>query len=370
MSDAEESSSNIWERFRLRAVFLHLGLVATCIAYIVLGAWLFQAIERPVELRIRDQALNMFEKVKEEFLSNVTLSNKNVEDTVDAYIGNMLTLFENPHYAHVFETHLTNNTSDRDIWTFPAAVLFTTTTIIPVGYGNVCPASELGRMLLIIYGIVGIPLALVTMADTGKFISRAVTIWFEESMAIPTGLFLSVLCFYPVIGGLLFHHYADLQFRDAIYFSFTSIFTIGFGDLMPSINVIYLVVFIVFGVILVTITIDFVAAEVIDHIHYMGRHVGKAREIAGKMMQLAQSINMNRGITGLTAGMNQLQALARFGLLGKIDREVLEKGTPYAFAPFLEDMDFMDNASVYSPTKDEKEKPTLNQHPVRHLYLS
>ena len=48
----------------------------------------------------------------------------------------------------------------------------------------------------------------------------------------------------------------------------------------------YLVVFIVFGVILVTITIDFVAAEVIDHIHYMGRHVGKAREIAGKMIQV------------------------------------------------------------------------------------
>ncbi|KHJ83810.1 Ion channel [Oesophagostomum dentatum] len=216
--------------------------------------------------------------------------------------------------------------------------------------------------------MVGIPLALVTMADTGKFISRGVTIWFEESMAVPTGLFLSLLCFYPVIGGLLFHHYADLQFRDAIYFSFTSIFTIGFGDLMPSINVTYLVVFIVFGVILVTITIDFVAAEVIDHIHYMGRHVGKAREIAGKMIQLAQSINMNRGITGLTAGMNQLQALARFGLLGRIDREVLEKGTPYAFAPFLEDMDFMDNASVYTPTKDEK--PVRNQIPVRHLYYS
>ncbi|KHJ77376.1 Ion channel, partial [Oesophagostomum dentatum] len=219
---------------RLRAVFLHLGLVITCIAYIVAGAWLFQAIERPVELEIREQALGMFDKLKEEFLSNVTETNKNVEDAVDDYIGNMLTLFENPHYAHVFETHLTNHTNDKDIWTFPAAVLFTTTTIIPVGYGNVCPASELGRLLLIIYGMVGIPLALVTMADTGKFISRGVTIWFEESMAVPTGLFLSLLCFYPVIGGLLFHHYADLQFRDAIYFSFTSIFTIGFGDLMVS----------------------------------------------------------------------------------------------------------------------------------------
>ncbi|VDL76040.1 unnamed protein product [Nippostrongylus brasiliensis] len=299
-------------------------------------------------------------------MSNVSDRSSDVERTVDAYIENMLLLLENPHYAHAFETHFTNQSLDKDIWTFPAAVLFTTTTIIPVGYGNVCPSSELGKLLLIIYGIIGIPLALVTMADTGKFLSRFVTIWFEDSMAWPTGLFLSLLCLYPIIGGLLFHHFADLEFRDAIYFSFTSIFTIGFGDLMPSINVIYLVLFIVFGVILVTITIDFVAAEVIDRIHYMGRHVGKAREIAGKMMQLAQSLNMNRGITGLTAGMNQLQALARFGLLGKLDREVLEqKQDGFAFAPFLEDMDFMDNASAY--TQDDK-SPRMRQ-PARHLFV-
>lgn len=56
--------------------------------------------------------------------------------------------------------------------------------------------------------------------------------------------------------------------------------------LQPDVNVLYLVLFIVFGVILVTITIDFVAAELIDHIHYMGRHVGRAREIAGKMLSV------------------------------------------------------------------------------------
>lgn len=52
-------------------------------------------------------------------------------------------------------------------------------------------------------------------------------------------------------------------------------------------NVVYLVFFIVLGVILVTITIDFVAAELIDHIHYMGRHVGKARELASKMFSVS-----------------------------------------------------------------------------------
>ncbi|KAK6024467.1 hypothetical protein OSTOST_09721 [Ostertagia ostertagi] len=110
---------------KFRAVFVHLGLVVTCVAYIVLGAYLFQTIERPIEL---DQ------KGLEEFFSNISERGDNVEQTVDAYIENMLLLFENPHYAHVFETHFTNQTLDKDIWTFPASVLFTTTTIIPVGY--------------------------------------------------------------------------------------------------------------------------------------------------------------------------------------------------------------------------------------------
>ena len=35
-------------------------------------------------------------------------------------------------------------------------------------------------MLLVVYGIIGIPLALVTMADTGKFISQLVGKIFKE----------------------------------------------------------------------------------------------------------------------------------------------------------------------------------------------
>ncbi|VDM57826.1 unnamed protein product [Angiostrongylus costaricensis] len=230
----------------------------------------------------------------------------------------MLLLFENSHYAHVFETQLANHSTDNNIWTFPAAVLFATTTIIPVGYGYVCPSSELGKILLIVYGIVGIPLALVTVANTGKFLSRIVSVWLNESMSMPTGLFLSLLFFYPIFGGLMFHSYADLSLQDAIYFSFTSIFTIGFGDLMsttlekssachidfdslwnhnqfePNVNVVYLVVFIIIGVLLVTITIDFIVAEVIDHVHYMGRHVGKARMIASKMIKVGATLSLTQ----------------------------------------------------------------------------
>uniref|UniRef100_A0A158P5Y6 Ion channel n=1 Tax=Angiostrongylus cantonensis TaxID=6313 RepID=A0A158P5Y6_ANGCA len=289
MSEGEEPNPNFWKKPRFRAIFLHIGLMVTCIGYIVIGAYLFQSIERPIELEMNKEAVSVFNKINSEFLSRIKESDQNVEEMVDTYIENILLLFENSHYAHVFETRFANLSTDKDIWTFPAAVLFATTTIIPVGYGYVCPSSELGKVLLIVYGIVGIPLALVTVANIGKFLSRIVSVWLNESMSLPTGLFLSLLFFYPIFGGLLFHSYADLSLQDAIYFSFTSIFTIGFGDLMPNVNVVYLVVFIIIGVLLVTITIDFIVAEAIDYVHYMGRHVGKARMIVSKMVKVGAS---------------------------------------------------------------------------------
>uniref|UniRef100_A0A8R1EA11 Uncharacterized protein n=1 Tax=Caenorhabditis japonica TaxID=281687 RepID=A0A8R1EA11_CAEJA len=87
-------------------------------------------------------------------------------------------------------------------------------------------------------------------------------------------------------------------------------------------NVIHMMLFLAIGVVLVTITVDIVAAELIDRVHYMGRHVGKARQLAGKMIQLAQSLNMKQG---LVCGVGQLHALARLGMMGGKEGAGVEK---------------------------------------------
>ncbi|PAV55891.1 hypothetical protein WR25_13807 [Diploscapter pachys] len=289
------------------------------------------------------------------------------EEAVDEYIEKMFILFENPHYAHVFESHFTNYSTERDMWTFGSAILFTTTTVIPVGFGHVWPESPTGKILLIVYGIIGIPLILVTMADTGKFISQFIIDIFNDSNTIPTIIFLGVLFLYPIFYGLYFHYNGDIPFTDAIYFSLTSIFTIGFGDTFPQISVGHLIVFLVIGIILVTITIDFVAAELINNVHYMGRGVGKAKQLAGKMIQVAQSISVNKGILGLSAGMAQLQALAKAGLIGKLDKEVIESGRILsAYSPALDDVLFVDTASA----RTSKHNSPRNSQTGRHLFVS
>ncbi len=41
---------------------------------------------------------------------------------------------------------------------------------------------------------------------------------------------------YPLIGGLIFWHFAGLSILDGIYFSLISIFTIGYGDTMVGLE--------------------------------------------------------------------------------------------------------------------------------------
>ncbi len=51
----------------------------------------------------------------------------------------------------------------------------------------------------------------------------------------------------------------------------------------------------------------------------MGRQMGKAKEVANRMMQMAQNINASMGLN-LSSGLAQMGAFARFGMMMKVDQ--------------------------------------------------
>uniref|UniRef100_A0A0M3IS42 CNNM transmembrane domain-containing protein n=1 Tax=Ascaris lumbricoides TaxID=6252 RepID=A0A0M3IS42_ASCLU len=125
----------------------------------------------------------------------------------------------------------------------------------------------------------------------------------------------------------------------------------------PPIPIPSLILFITIGVILVTITVELVAAEAINHIHYMGRHVGKAKQIASKMIQLAQNLSMNR--RALSLGLTQIESIARFHIAANMDKNAAllarrwHRGrSSTAFEPVIcSDLEFMD---VVHPDTDDR----------------
>lgn len=79
-----------------------------------------------------------------------------------------------------------------------------------------------------------------------------------------------------------------LQYLRLVSETFCKSFLLSFtkNKLRPPISLIYLIFFIVFGIILVTISIELIASGIIHQIHYMGRKISKARELAGKIIQV------------------------------------------------------------------------------------
>jgi len=70
-------------------------------------------------------------------------------------------------------------------WTFPNAVIFAFTLITTIGYGHIAPVTWQGQLFCIAFGFVGIPLALLTVADIGMFLNKVVKTmakWMQAGM--------------------------------------------------------------------------------------------------------------------------------------------------------------------------------------------
>lgn len=60
------------------------------------------------------------------------------------------------------------------IWTFYHAFYFVFTVVSTVGYGNISPNSTFGRMFMIFYAIIGLPLNAIMFANLGEIFAATV----------------------------------------------------------------------------------------------------------------------------------------------------------------------------------------------------
>ncbi|KAE9548623.1 hypothetical protein FO519_008168 [Halicephalobus sp. NKZ332] len=335
----------------------HLILVVTSVIYLVIGAWVFQKLEGGPMQDAKDRQLEQIRVDSERYFTQVwEIIQENKDDiySVDRqelikkinhesssrfgkYVDSVFAAYR--HFRHGFE-------DDSPAWDFLNAFIFTSTTLTSIGFGFVCPITFWGRLFLILYCLIGIPLTLVTVANIAKFISEIVfhvhyKLWgmwvkfknrnkenagseegskglfndSEDEQEIldrvrlirfpPIVVFMFAIVYGFFAAGLI-TLWEDWTYLESLYFTFIAILTVGFGDFRPAPeNMLTVITVVMGGVTLTTMCMDVVGRMYLKEIHYLGRKLqtnnpfylireAKARRrraaMAGLLAQLAKGM--------------------------------------------------------------------------------
>ncbi|CAI4230671.1 unnamed protein product [Auanema sp. JU1783] len=335
--DEEESERGLRKYAKL--ILPHVALVLLTCAYTVLGASIFYSVERPHELETKQQQLQQIYTRQTEFVDQlVRLAAQNQTDRLEweliaeRHMHNMSDqLFVAFEKYFLTSTEVKKNVT-TEIWSFPTSIFFAVTVVTTIGYGNPVPVTNVGRIVCIMFSLFGIPLTLVTIADLGKFLSEHL-VWMYgnylklkhlifdrdkrertrehvcehcqsqgighnmhiiEEQRIPAILVLAILVLYTALGGVLMSKLEPWTFFTSFYWSFITMTTVGFGDLMPRRDeyMYIILLYIILGLAITTMCIDLVGVQYIRKIHYFGRKIQDARSalavVGGKVVLVSE----------------------------------------------------------------------------------
>ena len=230
-----------------------LALLSFYLLYLLVGGYIFHTLEMPNDCKNIQEKYKKSQKVNQmvQWIQNGNLTDfqKNNITELLKEIDELFRLDDSDIYISDLDGLIPPNCTHVELkWNFASSLLFAFTAITTIGYGNLSPDTVLGKLICLVYCLLGIPINAFFITSIGsyfqgklkKFMSR----WSNGS---ETKVFLMKITFqvliYLILGPLLFilvpalvliHIEVEWSYLEAIYFSFITLTTIGFGDLVPG----------------------------------------------------------------------------------------------------------------------------------------
>ncbi|KAF8766605.1 TWiK family of potassium channels protein 18-like [Argiope bruennichi] len=155
-------------------VFSHIGLCSLVFGYTVLGAFTFEALEagneRSKKMQMREEKDQMIEQLWQLTLNPVLLNESVWAENATLMLKN----FEMKLVKSMRKDGFDGNDDPENLqWTFSGALLYSIIVITTIGYGNIAPKTDTGKVVTILYAIVGIPLLLLCLSNIGDAMAHS-----------------------------------------------------------------------------------------------------------------------------------------------------------------------------------------------------
>ncbi|KAK6636445.1 hypothetical protein RUM43_010106 [Polyplax serrata] len=152
-------------------MFTNVGIIGLVVAYTIAGAFMFIAIEGNEGESLIEDVVRLRNNTVDE-LWDVTCCRINVfsEASWRNHVSTQLI-----EYQRTFVDAVRNGYDPKhtDSWSFSGAFLYSLTVITTIGYGNVAPRTEWGKLATIVYAIAGMPLFLLYLSNIGDILAKS-----------------------------------------------------------------------------------------------------------------------------------------------------------------------------------------------------
>lgn len=221
-------------------------LLMLFLTYLLLGASIFYHIEGPLEIERAREAK------RERIEINALLHSHYVPNFKHDYDEILKKL---TRYCEKSVYNYTEGETDLLYWDFYNSFYFAYTVVSTIGYGNLAPTTMLSRILMIFYGLIGIPMNGILLTQLGEFFghvfvkahqkyksykrghsdyyARKLTTFETGRVGLAAQIFIHLMpgfvmfIFFPAF---LFCYYERWTYDEAVYYAFVTLTTIGFGD--------------------------------------------------------------------------------------------------------------------------------------------
>ncbi|XP_028166118.1 uncharacterized protein LOC114356923 [Ostrinia furnacalis] len=319
-------------------------MLALHIVYLLVGASIFYHIESPLELAQRAE-----EKLERLEIQNLLYENYIPDDPEkqDSILRKL-----SDYCGKSMFNYTTEDAEPPFKWDFYHSFFFSYTVVSTIGYGNLAPTTHLSRILMIFYGLFGIPINGILLANLGEYFGmqlisvyrkykkrnekRADNLdYFFNNLGMLGQIFLYLVpgfLFFIFLPACIFVVFEGWDYVASIYYAFVTLTTIGFGDLVAgTVNngfkygyfftyQIFLIVWITFGLGYIVMLLGFITS---------GMRSERVHRLEQKLSNQFKS-TQNRILQGFTRDIATIRKIINEANLIKL-KPVYVEAAPYLY---------------------------------------